>query len=163
MKDVKDNDVYLTLDEKKSDEFILKQNLEALRNTKNAEMTRITQDLVSIPATLVRLKWQNRREIYPLQVKEEIYGAVMNAIIEQRPELKEKLLGRLEANYQYLLARETATLRLTRKLSDGEYRTSNVTSVSRGHSVCEKTSSRQCSKKRASERNCSFAKATDCV
>ena len=63
-----------------------------------------------------------------LQVKEEIYGAVMNAIIEQRPELKEKL-GRLEANYQYLLARETATLRLTRKLSDGEYRTSNVTSV----------------------------------
>jgi hypothetical protein len=54
-------------------------------------MTRITQDLVSIPATLVRLKWQNRREIYPLQVKEEIYGAVINAIIEQRPELKEKL------------------------------------------------------------------------
>ena len=42
---------------------------------------------------------------------------------------EEKLLGRLEANYQYLLARETATLRLTRKLSDGEYRTSNVTSV----------------------------------
>jgi hypothetical protein len=48
-------------------------------------MTRITQDLISIPATLVRLKWQNRREIYPLQVKEEIYGAVINAIIEQRP------------------------------------------------------------------------------
>lgn len=92
-------------------------------------MTRITQDLVSIPATLVRLKWHNRREIYPLQVKEEIYGAVMNTLIEQRPELKEKLLGRLEANYQYLLAREVATLRLTRKLSDGEYRTSNVTCV----------------------------------
>ncbi|KAI3491563.1 hypothetical protein L1887_44184 [Cichorium endivia] len=129
VKEVKNNDVYLTLDDKKSDEFILKQNLDALRNTKNDEMTRITQDLVSIPATLVRLKWQNRREIYPLQVKEEIYGAVMNAIIEQRPELKEKLLGRLEANYQYLLAREIATLRLTRKLSDGEYRTSNVTCV----------------------------------
>ncbi|MFG6093196.1 hypothetical protein ACEU0H_002153 [Enterobacter soli] len=92
-------------------------------------MTRITQDLVSIPATLVRLKWQNRREIYALQVKEEIYGAVINALIEQRPELKEKILGRLEANYEYLLARETATLRLTRKLSDGEYRTSNVTYV----------------------------------
>ena len=127
MKEIKDNDVYLALDNKKSDEFILKQNLDALRNTKNAEMTRITQDLVSIPATLVRLKWHNRREIYPLQVKEEIYGAVMNTLIEQRPELKEKLLGRLEANYQYLLAREVATLRLTRKLSDGEYRTSNVT------------------------------------
>lgn len=129
VKEVNDNNVYLTLDDKKSDEFILEQNLDALRNTKNAEMTRITQDLISIPATLVRLKWQNRREIYSLQVKEEIYGVVINAIIEQRPELKEKLLGRLEANYQYLLARETATLRLTRKLSDGEYRTSNVTCV----------------------------------
>lgn len=129
VKPVNDNNVYLTLDDKKSDEFILKQNIEALKKSKNEEMTRITQDLVSIPATLVRLKWQNRREIYPLQVKEEIYGAVMNAIIEQRPELKEKLLGRLEANYQYLLARETATLRLTRKLSEGDYRTSNVTHV----------------------------------
>ena len=129
MKGIEENNAYLTLDNKKSDEFILEQNLEALRNTKNEEMTRITQDLVSIPATLVRLKWQNRREIYALQVKEEIYGAVINALIEQRPELKEKLLGRLEANYQYLLARETATLRLTRKLSDGEYRTSNVTYV----------------------------------
>lgn len=129
MKDIEENNAYLTLDNKKSDEFILEQNLEALRNTKNEEMTRITQDLVSIPATLVRLKWQNRREIYALQVKEEIYGAVINALIEQRPELKEKILGRLEANYQYLLARETTTLRLTRKLSDGEYRTSNVTYV----------------------------------
>ncbi|MEE9952712.1 cytoplasmic protein [Enterobacter quasihormaechei] len=123
------NNVYLTLDDKKSDEFILKQNLDALKKIKNDEMTRITQDLISIPATLVRLKWQNRREIYALQVKEEIYGAVMNAIIEQRPELKEKILGRLEASYQYLLARETATLRLTRKLSEGNYHTSNVTCV----------------------------------
>ena len=46
---------------------------------------------------------------------------------------------------------------------DSSGRTSNVTSVSRGHSVCEKTSSRQCSKKRASDRNCSFAKATESV
>ncbi|HAS1783777.1 TPA: cytoplasmic protein [Enterobacter cloacae] len=123
------NNVYLTLDDKKSDEFILKQNLDALKKIKNDEMTRITQDLISIPAALVRLKWHNRREIYPLQVKEEIYGAVMNALIEQHPELKEKLLGRLEANYQYLLARETATLCLTRRLSEGRYRTSNVTCV----------------------------------
>lgn len=129
VKAVSDNNVYLTLEDKKSDEFILKQNLATLRNIKNAEMTRITQDLVSIPATLVRLKWQNRREIYALQVKEEIYGAVMNAIIEKHPELKEKLLGRLEAHYQYLLARETATLRLTRKLAEGDYRTSSVTCV----------------------------------
>ncbi|MBM3069947.1 cytoplasmic protein [Enterobacter sp. RHBSTW-00994] len=137
MKEVEDNNVYLTLDDKKSDEFILKQNLDALKNAKNVEMTRITQDLVSIPATLVRLKWQNRREIYALQVKEEIYGAVINAIMEQRPDLKEKLLGRLETNYQYLLARETATLRLTRKLSEGEYHTSNVTFVALDEEVSE--------------------------
>ena len=137
MKEVEDNNVYLTLDDKKSDEFILKQNLDALKNAKNVEMTRITQDLVSIPATLVRLKWQNRREIYALQVKEEIYGAVINAIMEHRPDLKEKLLGRLETNYQSLLARETATLRLTRKLSEGEYHTSNVTFVALDEEVSE--------------------------
>ena len=129
MNDNSGNNVYLTLDDKKSDEFILKQNLDALKKIKNDEMTRITQDLVSIPATLVRLKWQNRREIYPLQVKEEIYGAVIDAIIAQKPELRDKIMGRLEANYQYILSRETATLRLSRKLSDGEFRTSNVTTV----------------------------------
>lgn len=129
MKEADDNNDYLALDNKKSDEFILKQNIEALRDAKNAEMARIAQDMVSIPAALVRLKWQHRHEIYALQVKEEIYGAVMNSIIAQRPELKEKILGRLEAHYQYLLARETATLRLTRKLSEGQHRTSNVTCV----------------------------------
>lgn len=129
MKQAPDNNDHLTLDNKKSDEFILKQNLEVLRDAKNAEMARIAQDLISIPAALVRLKWQHRHEVYALQVKEEIYGAVMNSIIEQRPELKEKILGRLEANYQYLLARETATLRLTRKLAEGKHRTSNVTCV----------------------------------
>ena len=135
MKEVKNNDVYLTLDDKKSDEFILKQNLDALRKTKNDEMTRITQDLVSIPATLVRLKWQNRREIYPLQVKEEIYGATINAIMQQRPDLKEKILARLETNYQYILARETATLRVTRKLADEGYRTTSVTTVALNEEV----------------------------
>ena len=92
-------------------------------------MTRIAQDLVSIPAALVRLKWHNRREIYSLQVKEEIYGAMINAVMELKPELKDKIMARLESNYQHLLARETATLRLTRKLADGEYHASNVTTV----------------------------------
>ena len=84
---------------------------------------------MSIPAALVRLKWQNRREIYAIQVKEEIYGATINAIIEERPELLEKIMARLEANYQYILARETATLRISRKLADEEYRTAVVTTV----------------------------------
>jgi len=129
VKDVEDNNVYLTLDNHKSDEFILKQNLDALIKYKNEEMTRIAQDLVSIPAALVRLKWHNRREIYSLQVKEEIYGAMINAVMELKPELKDKIMARLESNYQHLLARETATLRLTRKLADGEYHASNVTTV----------------------------------
>lgn len=128
MSDV-DNNVYLTLTDKNSDEFILKHNKEALILSKNETIARIAHELVSIPAALVRLKWQNRREIYPLQVKEEIYGAVINAIIELKPELRDKILGRLEANYQHLLARETATLRLSRKLSDGEYHTTTVTTV----------------------------------
>ncbi|MCU6669572.1 cytoplasmic protein [Enterobacteriaceae bacterium H4N4] len=129
VKEIDNNNVYLTLDDKKSDEFILEQNLEALKQIKNGELQRIAKELLSIPAGLVRLKWQNRREIYPLQIKEEIYGATINAIMEQRPELKEKILARLESNYQYLLARETATLRVTRKLAEEGYRTSSVTSV----------------------------------
>lgn len=129
MNKVDNNNVYLTLDDKNSDEFILKQNLDTLKMIKNEELARIAKELVSIPAALVRLKWRNRREIYPLQVKEEIYGAAINAIIELKPELKDKIMGRLESNYQYLLARETATLRVTRKLADEGYRTTSVTTV----------------------------------
>lgn len=135
MKDVDNNNVYLALDDKKSDEFILKQNLAALKEIKNAEIQRIAKELLSIPAGLVRLKWQNRREIYPLQVKEEIYGAAINAIMQQRPDLKEKILARLETNYQYLRARETATLRVTRKLADEGYRTTSVTTVALNEDV----------------------------
>ena len=138
MKEVDNNNVYLALEEKKSDEFILKQNKEALILSKNETIQRIARELISIPAALVRLKWQNRREIYPLQVKEEIYGAVIDAIIAQKPELRDKIMGRLEANYQYILSRETATLRLSRKLSDGEYRTSNVTTVALEEEVAAK-------------------------
>ncbi|EEL5598726.1 cytoplasmic protein [Salmonella enterica] len=131
MKEVEDNNVYLALDNHKSDEFILKQNLAALIASKNATLEKVTQEVVSIPAALVRLKWQNRREMYTLQVKEEIYGATINAIIEQHPELRDKIMSRLESDWQHLLARETATLRLMRKFSDGDYRTRNVTTVAR--------------------------------
>jgi len=129
VKDVENNNVYLTLDDRNSDEFILKQNLDALIQSKNDQITRLAKDLISIPAALVRLKWQNRREIYALQVKEEIYGATINEVMRLHPELYEKIMARIETNYQYLLARETATLRITRKLAEGGYRTSNVTTV----------------------------------
>jgi len=126
---IDNNDVYLTLDNQPSDEFILRQNIDALIQSKNATIQRIAHELISIPAALVRLKWQNRREIYAFQVKEEIYGATINAIVEERPELLEKIMARLEANYQHILAREAATLRISRKLADEEYRTAVVMTV----------------------------------
>lgn len=129
MEKIDNNDVYLTLNNQPGDEFILKQNIDALIQSKNATIQRIAHELISIPAALVRLKWQNRREIYAFQVKEEIYGATINAIMEARPELLEKIMARLEANYQHILARETATLRISRKLADEEYRTAVVTTV----------------------------------
>ena len=73
MKDVEDNNVYLALDDHKSDEFVLKQNLAILIANKNATLESVAQEMVSIPAALVRMKWQNRREIYALQAKEEIF------------------------------------------------------------------------------------------
>ncbi|WP_054178846.1 hypothetical protein [Trabulsiella odontotermitis] len=129
MKDVEDNNVYLTLDDRNSDDIIRHQNLTVLINEKNAAIEQTAQAAVSIPAALVKMKWQNRRDIYAWQVKEEIYGAAIEEIIARKPELKEKLLARIEANYQHLLARETATLRLSRRLAEGQLRTSNVNNV----------------------------------
>ena len=96
---------------------------------KNTTLESLAQEMVSIPAALVRMKWQNRHEIYALQAKEEIYGATIEAIIAQQPELRDKIMARLESTYQHLLARETATLRLTRKLSDGNYEPTKITTV----------------------------------
>lgn len=143
IKDVEDNNVYLALDDNKSDQFILKQNIAALIANKNAVLESVAQEVTSIPAALVRLKWQNRREIYALQVKEEIYGAAINAIIRQTPELHDKIMARLESTWQYLLARETATLRLTRKLADGNYRTIAITTVALNERLVQTRSGRQ--------------------
>lgn len=143
IKDVEDNNVYLALDDNKSDQFILKQNIAALIANKNAVLESVAQEVTSIPAALVRLKWQNRREIYALQVKEEIYGAAINAIIRQTPELHDKIMARLESTWQYLLARETATLRLTRKLADGNYRTIAITTVALNERMVQTRSDRQ--------------------
>lgn len=129
MSEVNNNNVYLTLNDKNSDEFILKHNLEFLIQDKNATIEEMAHALVSIPAALVQLKWKNRREIYAYQVKEEIFGAAIAEIIARKPELKEKIMARLESNYQHILSRETATLRLTRKLSDTGHRTSNINKV----------------------------------
>ncbi|MCS2166182.1 cytoplasmic protein [Scandinavium manionii] len=129
MKESEDNNVYLTLDDRNSDAVILKHNLQALKNEKNAVIEETAKALVSIPAALVRMKWQYRREIYAFQVKEEIYGAALAEIMTRNPQLKEKILAHVEASYQHILARETATLRLTRKLADGNCRTASVNIV----------------------------------
>lgn len=143
IKDVEDNNVYLALDNHKSDKFILKQNLAALIANKNAVLESVAQEVTSIPAALVRLKWQNRREIYAFQVKEEIYGAALNAIIKQNPELHDKIMARLESTWQHLLARETATLRLTRKLAEGNTRTIDITTVALNERLAQPRSDRQ--------------------
>lgn len=143
IKDVEDNNVYLALDDNKSDQFILKQNLAALIANKNAVLESVAQEVTSIPAALVRLKWQNRREIYALQVKEEIYGAAINAIIKQNPALRDKIMARLESTWQHFLARETATLRLTRKLAEGNYRTITITTVALNERLVQTRSDRQ--------------------
>jgi len=119
-------DVYLTLDDTKSDEVILKHNLAVLISDKNATIQNTAKALTSIPAALVKMKWQNRREIYAYQIKEEIYGAILNEIIARRPDLEDKILDGVEEKYQRIRERETATLSLTRKLSDGGFRTANV-------------------------------------
>ncbi len=129
MKEGENNNVYLTLDDKKSDAIVLQHNLQALKTKKIAVIAEIARALVSIPAALVRMKWQYRREIYAFQVKEEIYGAALAEIIQRNPQLKEKILAHIEASYQHILARETATLRLSRKLSDGNCRTASVNIV----------------------------------
>ncbi|AST82189.1 TPA: cytoplasmic protein [Citrobacter farmeri] len=143
MKDVEDNNVYLALDDNKSDQFILKQNLAALIANKNAVLESVAQEVTSIPAALVRLKWQNRREIYALQIKEEIYGAAINAIIKQNPALRDKIMARLESTWQHFLARETATLRLIRKLAEGNYRTITITTVALNERLVQARSDRQ--------------------
>lgn len=131
MRETEDHNVRLALDDKKSDAIILQHNLQALKNEKNAVIEETAKALVSIPAALVRMKWQYRREIYAFQVKEEIYGAALCEIIQRNPQLKEKILAHVEASYQHILAREIATLRLSRKLSDGNCRTTNVNIVAR--------------------------------
>ena len=131
MNEPEGNNKNLTLDGKNSDDVILAHNLKALKDEKELVVDETARALVSVPAALVRMKWQFRREIYAFQVKEEIYGATLAEIITRNPQLKEKILAHIEASYQHILAREIATLRLSRKLLDGDFRTANVNIVAR--------------------------------
>lgn len=131
MKEGENNKPNLALDGKNSDAVILTHNLQVLKEEKQMVVEELAKALVSVPAALVRMKWQYRREIYAFQVKEEIYGATLAEIVRRNPQLQEKILAHIEASYQHILAREVATLRLSRKLCEGEWRTANVNIVAR--------------------------------
>ena len=109
-----------------SDETQLQRNLQALRDEKNALGRQISSAQAPIPATLVKMKWKNRREIYAYQVKEEIFGSALCEVMARYPHLRDKILAHTESCYQHVLSRETATLKISRGLADGEYRTSNL-------------------------------------
>ena len=137
MNESENNNKNLSLDGKNSDAVMLAQNLKALKDERDLVVDETARALVSVPAALVRMKWQFRREIYAFQVKEEVYGAALAEIITRNPQLKEKILAHIEASYQHILAREAATLRLSRKLCDSAFRTASVNIVARAETVPE--------------------------
>jgi len=116
---------YFTLDKQEEQKFILSQNRQVLIDIRNDDIAFYTQE-VAIPAVLVHLKWQNRREIYALKVKEEIYGAVLNAIMKKDATLKNELEAQIEAAYQQLKTEEAATLMISRRLAEQQYKTKTV-------------------------------------
>ncbi|WP_226571591.1 cytoplasmic protein [Mangrovibacter yixingensis] len=107
-------------------QFILSRNLQSLRLYKNEVVDRYTRKISSIPAALVELKWQNRKSLYAFQVKEEVYGSVLCQLLANNPELKEKVMARIEAHYQQFRTHEAQTLEVSRKLVDGQFKTSSA-------------------------------------
>ena len=54
---------YFTLDKQEEQKFILSQNRQVLIDIRNDDIAFYTQE-VAIPAALVHLKWQNRRDLW---------------------------------------------------------------------------------------------------
>ncbi|EKK4014935.1 cytoplasmic protein [Cronobacter sakazakii] len=129
MTEITSSHQYFTLDKQEEQKFILSQNLQALINEKNEAIAGYTRAVLTIPAALVQLKWQNRREIYPFLVKEEVYGAVLEEIMKRYPQLRAQILTAIEENYQQIKAQEAETLMLSRRLAEGNCQTSSVTSL----------------------------------
>ncbi|NIY47826.1 cytoplasmic protein [Cedecea colo] len=115
-----------TEDSENSAEFALNENINALVALRNENIARYTQENTDITAALVDLKWKNRREMYPMRCKEEIYGAVLSEIIASQPHLKQTIIARLEEKYQQIRADEAQTLSITRGLIEGTYKTPNL-------------------------------------
>lgn len=107
-------------------EFTLNENINALVVLKNENIAQYTQENTDITSALVELKWKNRREIYPMRFKEEVYGAVLSEIIASQPHLKQMIITRLEENYQQIRTDEAQTLSITRGLLEGTHKTPNL-------------------------------------
>jgi len=102
-------------------EFKLSENIAALVEFKNANITKQTQETTDITSALVNLKWMNRRDLHPWLVKEEIYGSVLAAIVKTHPEHEAQVIERLERHYQRIKAEEAGTLSITRSLADDNW------------------------------------------
>lgn len=104
----------------------LRENIAALVQIKNENISRCTQGQINITSAVVEQKWHNRHQIYPYRVKEEIYGAVLGEILSQQPQIKDEMLARLEAVYQNLRNNEAQTLSRTRALLENSYKTPHL-------------------------------------
>lgn len=113
----------------KHSEFRLSENIAALIEIKNANITSQTQETTDITSALVSLKWMNRHDLHPWLVKEEIYGAVLAKIIAQHPELQSGINQRLEQHYQRIKAEEAETLSITRSLAEGSWQGSTLQGI----------------------------------
>jgi len=109
------------INDNKNSEFRLSENIIALVEIRNANITRQTQETTDIASALVNLKWMNRQDLHPWLAKEEIYGVVLAEIIAAHPELQDNILKRLENHYQRIKAEEAETLLITRSLADGSW------------------------------------------
>ncbi|MCS3431333.1 cytoplasmic protein [Klebsiella sp. BIGb0407] len=103
----------------KNQKFHLSENIAALIEIKNINITRQTQETTDITSALVNLKWMNRQDLHPWLVKEEIYGTVLAEIVKRHPQLQHQINQRLEQHYQRIKAEEAQTLSITRSLAEG--------------------------------------------
>ncbi|MRT58777.1 cytoplasmic protein [Enterobacteriaceae bacterium RIT693] len=116
----------ISTDENKDHEFTLSKNMAILVRLKNENITRNTQKVTDITSALIDLKWMHRHEIYPWRAKEEVYGAVLEEILNSHPKLKEQILRRLESHYQRLKEQEAQTLSMTRGLAEKTWKSSTL-------------------------------------
>lgn len=107
-----------------SPEFKLSENIAALVELKNANITKQTQETTDITSALISLKWMNRHDLHPWIVKEEVYGLILAAVMKAHPERRAQIIERLESHYQRIKTEEAETLSITRSLAEDHWQSS---------------------------------------